>query len=58
MFSKDNKHYRPTPRTTQEAFGPYHRYEVSICKKHERLCAIAGVLIVGAIYGLLIGWRG
>jgi len=58
MFSRDAKHNRQTPRTISEAFGPYHRYDVAVCRKHERLCAIAGVLIVGAIYGLLIGWRG
>lgn len=58
MFSRDFKHYRATPRTIQEAFGAYHRYDIAHCRKHERLVAIVGVLIVGAIYGLLFGWRG
>lgn len=58
MFSRDYKHYRSTPRTVQEAFGPYHRYDIAVCRKHERLVAIAGVLGVGVIFGLLMGWRG
>lgn len=58
MFSKDNRHYRPTPRSVSEAFGPYHCYDIDYCRKHERLIAIAGVLIVGVILGLLFGWRG
>jgi hypothetical protein len=58
MFSKDTKHYRATPRTIQQAFGAYHRYDIAVCKKHERLCAAIGVLIVGVVFGLLIGWRG
>lgn len=53
MFSKDNRHYRPTPRSINEAFGPYHRYDIAYCRKHERLIAIVGVLIVGVIYGIL-----
>ncbi len=58
MFSKDIKHNRPTPRTISQAFGPYHRYDIAVCKKHERLCAVVGVVIVGIVFGLLIGWRG
>ena len=59
MFSKDNKHYRPTPRTLNEAFGPYHRWqEIRTCRKHERLCVVAGVIVLGVVYGLLMGWRG
>jgi hypothetical protein len=58
MFSRDNRHYRATPRTITQAFGPYHRYDIAVCKKHERLCAVVGVVIVGIVFGLLIGWRG
>jgi hypothetical protein len=58
MFSRDNRHYRATPRTIQEAFGPYHRYDIEICRKHERLIATVGALFVGIIFGLLFGWRG
>lgn len=57
MFSKDKAHYRPTPRTVQQAFGAYHRFDIARCKKHERLCLIASVLVM-AIIGLLLGWRG
>lgn len=53
MFSKDNRHYRATPRTVSEAFGPYHCYDNSVCRKHERLIAVVGVIVVGVIYGLL-----
>ena len=59
MFSKDNRHYRPTPRTLNEAFGPYHNFQaIKTCRKHERLCVIAGVIVLGMVYGLLMGWRG
>ena len=59
MFSRDFKHYRPTPRTTQQAFGPYHNfYTTNTPKKHERLVAIVGVIFVGVVLGLLFGWRG
>ena len=59
MFSRDPKHYRPTPRSIQQAFGPYHRMpEIRTCRKHERLCVIVGVLFLGAVYGLLFAWRG
>ena len=54
MFSRDNRHYRPTPRTTQQAFGAYHNfYTTNTPKKHERLVAIVGVLFVGALFGYL-----
>lgn len=53
MFSRDNRHYRATPRSTQQAFGPYHRFDIAVCKRHERLCAVAGVIVIGVIYGLL-----
>jgi hypothetical protein len=57
MFSRDNKHYRPTPRTIQQAFGAYHRYDIEACRKHERLCLVAAIIVM-ALIGLLIGWRG
>jgi len=57
MFSKDNRHYRPTPRSVQQAFGPYHRYDIAVCRKHERLCLVAAIIVM-ALIGLLIGWRG
>jgi hypothetical protein len=53
MFSRDPKHYRQTPRSIQEAFGPYHRLDIAVCRKHERLCVIVGVIVLGVIYGLL-----
>ena len=57
MFSRDNKHYRRTPRTIQEVFGAYHRYDITVCRKHELLCLIVAALVMAGI-GLLIGWRG
>jgi hypothetical protein len=55
-----DKNYRPIPRTLQQAFGPYAKLDTptAICKRHERLCAIVGVIVLGVIYGLLFGWRG
>lgn len=59
MFSRDNRHYKPAPRTLNEAFGPYARFEeIRFYRRHERLIAIAGVVVLGVIYGLLFGWRG
>ena len=59
MFSKDARHYRRAPRTLNEAFGPYARFEdIRTCRRHERLIAVAGVLVLGVVYGLLFGWRG
>ena len=57
MFSRDFKHYRPTPRTIEQAFGAYHRYDIAHCRKHERLVAVIGTLVAGVILGLLFGWR-
>lgn len=58
MFSRDPKHYRPTPRTIQQAFGPYHKFEIEKCRKHERLVITVGVIALGVLFGLLFGWRG
>lgn len=58
MFSRDSKHYRATPRTLQQAFGPYSKYDVAHCRKHERLVAAVGVIFVGILLGLLLGWQG
>ena len=54
MFSRDNKHYRPTPRTIQQGFGPYHRLDIAVCRKHERLCAIVGVIVCGVLLGIAL----
>lgn len=57
MFSQDRKHYRPTPRTMNQAFGPYAKV-TPIGHRTSKVAVVAGVVIVGAIYGLLMGWRG
>jgi hypothetical protein len=54
MFSRDPKHYRPTPRSLNEAFGPYHRLDIAVCRKHERLCAIVGVIFCGVLLGIAL----
>lgn len=58
MFSKDRKHYRPTPRTMNEAFGPYHVYRPYDQRKADAniICAAVGVIILGASYGLMFVW--
>jgi hypothetical protein len=55
-----DKNYRPIPRTMNEAFGPYAKLDtpIAVCKRHERLCAIVGVLVVGVIYAVEFWWRG
>lgn len=60
MFSKDNRHYRSTPRSIQQAFGPYAKLDtgVVVCKRHERLCAIVGVIVLGVVFAVELWWRG
>jgi hypothetical protein len=50
-----SKNYRAIPRTMNEAFGPYAKLDtpIAVCKHHERLCAIVGVIVLGVIYGIL-----
>lgn len=31
---------------------------VPVGRRRSKIAAIAGVVIIGAIYGLLLGWRG
>lgn len=56
MFSKDIKHYHPTPRTMQQAFGPYHSFSVRAYRKSQAhvLCAALGVIALGAWYGWML----
>jgi hypothetical protein len=53
-----SKEFKPVPRTIQQAFGPYHRFDIAVCKRYERLCAIVGVIVLGMIYGIMFWWRG
>ena len=60
MFSQDPKHYRSTPRTTQQAFGPYSRAHFEN-RKHERggmLFTLLAIVVIGVYFGLLLAWRG
>lgn len=57
MFSKDPKHNRPTPRSIQQAFGPYHRMPAEKRDTHGVL-TIFGTVVLGVIFGLLLAWRG
>jgi hypothetical protein len=56
MFSRDNKHYRPTPRTIQQAFGPYARFHREAIRESRKdvLGAVIGILILGVIYGFFL----
>lgn len=59
MFSKDSSHYRAVPRTLNQAFGPYSKLEP--CYERRilgRMTVALGVISLGVIYGLLMGWRG
>lgn len=58
MFSRDPKHYRPMPRTIQQAFGPYHRFNVYQKRRAQidMICAGLGVLGLGAMYGAMWYW--
>ncbi len=55
-----SKNYRPIPRTLQQAFGPYAKLDIpiAVCKRHERLCAIVGVIVLGVIFAVELWWRG
>jgi hypothetical protein len=55
-----DKNYRPIPRTLQQAFGPYAKLDthIAVCKRHERLCAIVGVVVLGVIFAVELWWRG
>jgi hypothetical protein len=60
MFSRDPKHYRPTPRTIQSAFGPHHSF-TPYAKRRARadiICATLGILGLGVVYALewMWGW--
>jgi hypothetical protein len=57
MFSKDPKHNRPTPRSIQQAFGPYHKMRVEKPESHG-VFTVFGMLVLGIIFGLLLAWRG
>ncbi|MBB5509598.1 hypothetical protein HDG35_005893 [Paraburkholderia sp. JPY681] len=49
MFSRDAKHYRPTPRSLTQAFGPHARLHVSRDKTPLR--AYAYMAACGAAIG-------
>lgn len=57
MFSKDKRHYRPTPRTLNDAFGPYSRLEpLHIRDRFDRMSTVVGVLVFGVLFGALMFW--
>ena len=56
MFSRDNKHYRPTPRTLQQAFGPHAEWNAPKDRRSTTALivigwgvAIAGIFFIGAV---------
>jgi len=56
MFSRDVKHYRPTPRTINQAFGPYHSFSPRAYRRtqaHVYMAAL-GVLALGIWYGWMV----
>lgn len=68
MFSRDPKHYRATPRTTQQAFGPYAEYIAERAERdfnRQRLIDIAsmaactlGSIACAIAIGVMMGWNG
>lgn len=64
MFSRDNAHYHPTPRTTQQAFGPYAEYRAERrAFNRQRLIDIAsmaactlGAFVCAALIGVMLAW--
>lgn len=54
MFSRNNKHYRPVPRSVSEAFGPYHTFKELRRRTRMDVIRIAlGVIALGVVYGFL-----
>jgi hypothetical protein len=57
MFIRDMKHYRPTPRTIQQAFGPYANFKFQpFTRRRERFWSIVGVMVAGGIFGAMYVW--
>jgi hypothetical protein len=54
MFSRDIRHARPTPRTLQQAFGPYSKIRIP-----QRRSKVVDALYV-VLYGVAVGavWYG
>ena len=60
MFSKDVRHYAPTPRRLSESkFGPDARLDTTPrLSAFDKFMAVMGVISIGAAIGLLMGWNG
>lgn len=64
MFSRDARHYRSTPRTTQQAFGPYAEFRADRrAFNRQRLIDIAtmaactlGAFVCAALIGVMLAW--
>lgn len=56
MFSKDITHYHPTPRTMQQAFGPYACFTPRAQRRtqYRIVCTALGVIAIGAWYGWMM----
>lgn len=69
MFSRDNSHYHPTPRSIQQAFGPHADSYISPSERRDfnrqRLIDIAclaactlGAFVIAGLIGVMLGWNG
>lgn len=60
MFSRDNNHYHPTPRSTQEAFGPYAEFRAERRQRWIDVASMAacplGAIACAAAIGVMLGW--
>lgn len=54
MFDKDIRHFRPTPRSLNDAFGPYAR--LSVHKRKPRISARLWVIAYGVAVAFI--WYG
>jgi hypothetical protein len=57
MFNKDKQTWRDrVPRTTQEAFGPYHSFDERLYTRTKRdlIAAAVGIVLLGILYGWLM----
>ena len=56
-FSKDVRHYRSTPRTLNQAFGPYARLDVAKREAHGWLWAIGCGIGIGVFWWFVVALR-
>ena len=62
MFSRDVRHYAPTPRRLSESkFGPDSRLDIAKpawVDAGDMILALVGAVAIAAAIGFMLAWRG